>query len=182
MTENWKFRKAILSAFYNISQRNFGIFLILWCSFKLWWNFCLDQNLVYNANGPLLWKLCVLFPFIELFISPELDADYFPWSSWGVCSLTCGPGGIRTRTRKCQGRNKPNCIGAAQQSETCFVKHCPGILHLTKIPVKGRWELIKVGSAGIEIINNTGGEIVILLIQSKKWNAAIGVAKIIMLK
>jgi hypothetical protein len=42
--------------------------------------------------------------------------------------------------------------------------------------------LIKVGSAGIEIINNTGGEIVILLIQSKKWNAAIGVAKIIMLK
>jgi hypothetical protein len=29
-----------------------GILLILWCSFKLWWNFCLDQNLVYNANGP----------------------------------------------------------------------------------------------------------------------------------
>jgi hypothetical protein len=53
MTENSKFRKAILSAFYNISQRNFGILLILWCSFKLWWNFCLDQNLVYNANGPL---------------------------------------------------------------------------------------------------------------------------------
>jgi hypothetical protein len=53
MTENCKFRKAILSAFYNISQRNFGILLILWCSFKLWWNFCLDQNLVYNANGPL---------------------------------------------------------------------------------------------------------------------------------
>jgi hypothetical protein len=29
MTENYKFRKAILSAFYNISQRNFGILLIL---------------------------------------------------------------------------------------------------------------------------------------------------------
>ena len=29
MTENCKFRKAILSAFYNISQRNFGILLIL---------------------------------------------------------------------------------------------------------------------------------------------------------
>ena len=53
MTENCKFRRAILCAFYNISQRNFGILLILWCSFKLWWNFCLDQNLVYNANGPL---------------------------------------------------------------------------------------------------------------------------------
>jgi hypothetical protein len=42
MTENCKFRKAILSAFYNILQRNFGILLILWCSFKLWWNFCLE--------------------------------------------------------------------------------------------------------------------------------------------
>jgi hypothetical protein len=37
---NGKLRKAILSGFYNISQRNFGILLILWCSFKLWWNFC----------------------------------------------------------------------------------------------------------------------------------------------
>jgi hypothetical protein len=54
MTENCKFLKAILSAFYNILQRNFGILLILWCSFKLWWNFSLDQNLVYNANGPLM--------------------------------------------------------------------------------------------------------------------------------
>jgi hypothetical protein len=51
--KNGKLRMAILSAFYNISQRNFGILLILGCSFKLWWNFCLDQNLVYNANGPL---------------------------------------------------------------------------------------------------------------------------------
>jgi hypothetical protein len=39
MTENCKLRKAILSAFYDILQRNFGILLILWCSFKLWWNF-----------------------------------------------------------------------------------------------------------------------------------------------
>jgi hypothetical protein len=40
--KNGKLRRAILSAFYNISQRNFGILLILWCSFKLWWNFCPD--------------------------------------------------------------------------------------------------------------------------------------------
>jgi hypothetical protein len=51
--KNGKFRKAILSAFYNISQRNFGILLILWCSFKLWWNFCLDQNFSYKGKGPL---------------------------------------------------------------------------------------------------------------------------------
>jgi hypothetical protein len=42
MTENCKLRKAILPAFYNILPRTFGILLILWCSFKLWWNFCLD--------------------------------------------------------------------------------------------------------------------------------------------
>ena len=41
--KNGKLRRAILSAFYNISQQNVGILLILWCSFKLWWNnFCLD--------------------------------------------------------------------------------------------------------------------------------------------
>jgi hypothetical protein len=40
--KNSKLCKVILSAFYNISQRNFGILLILWCSFKLWWNFYLD--------------------------------------------------------------------------------------------------------------------------------------------
>jgi hypothetical protein len=42
--KNGKLRRAILSAFYNISQRNFGILLILWCSFKLWWNFCPDLS------------------------------------------------------------------------------------------------------------------------------------------
>jgi hypothetical protein len=42
--KNDKLRRAILSAFYNISQRNFGILLILWCSFKLWWNCCLDLS------------------------------------------------------------------------------------------------------------------------------------------
>jgi hypothetical protein len=53
MTENCKLRKAILSAFYNISQRNFGILLILWCSFKLCWNFCLD---LFRSKFSLLRK------------------------------------------------------------------------------------------------------------------------------
>jgi hypothetical protein len=53
MTENCKLRRAILSAFYNISQRNFRILLIWWCSFKLWWNFCPDQNFSYKVKGPL---------------------------------------------------------------------------------------------------------------------------------
>jgi hypothetical protein len=53
MTENWKLHKAICSAFYNISQRNFGILLILSCSFKLWWNFCLD---LFRSKFSLLRK------------------------------------------------------------------------------------------------------------------------------
>jgi hypothetical protein len=52
--KNGKLRKAISSTFYNISQRNFGILLILWCSFKLWWNFCLDRNFSYKGKGPLV--------------------------------------------------------------------------------------------------------------------------------
>jgi hypothetical protein len=42
--KNGKLHRAILSAFYNISQWNFGILLILRCSFKLWLNFCLDLS------------------------------------------------------------------------------------------------------------------------------------------
>jgi hypothetical protein len=30
------------------------ILLILWCSFKLWWNFCLDQNFSYKRKGPFI--------------------------------------------------------------------------------------------------------------------------------
>jgi hypothetical protein len=52
MTENYKFRKAILSAFYSISKRNFGILLILWCAFKLWWRFCLD---LLSSKFWLIW-------------------------------------------------------------------------------------------------------------------------------
>jgi hypothetical protein len=71
--KNGKLRKAILSAFYNISQRKFGILLILRCSFKLWWNFCLDQNFSYKGKGPF----CItvngtkshLFSHCEAFIS-----------------------------------------------------------------------------------------------------------------
>jgi hypothetical protein len=40
-------------AFYKILQQNFGILLILWCSFKLGWNFCLDRNFSYKGKGPL---------------------------------------------------------------------------------------------------------------------------------
>jgi hypothetical protein len=80
MNENWKFRKPyIIGRFYNISQRNFGILLILGCSFKLWWNFCLDQNLVYNANGPLTDQTGC--PWLE----SDRSAIRFQLSDWPIC-------------------------------------------------------------------------------------------------
>jgi hypothetical protein len=65
--KNGKLRRAILSAFYNISQRNFGILLILWCSFKLWWNFCLDlsrSKFCSLGNRPLVYTVVVFPPFV----------------------------------------------------------------------------------------------------------------------
>jgi hypothetical protein len=48
-----KFRRAIFSSFYNISQSNFAILLILTCSSSCGDGFCsscLDQNLVYSIE------------------------------------------------------------------------------------------------------------------------------------
>ena len=80
MTENCKFRKPyIIGRFYNISQRNFGILPVLGCSFKLWWSFCLDQNLFYNANGPLTDQAGC--PWLE----SDRSAIRFQPSDWPIC-------------------------------------------------------------------------------------------------
>jgi hypothetical protein len=61
--KNGKLRKAILSACYNISQRNIGILLILWCSFV---QTCLDQNFTQKGKDLLLktkyWSFNILLP------------------------------------------------------------------------------------------------------------------------
>jgi hypothetical protein len=54
----------LLSAFYIISQRNFGMLLILWCSLKLWWHFYLD---LFKSTFRLLrkWSIEILeLPFV----------------------------------------------------------------------------------------------------------------------
>jgi hypothetical protein len=85
MAENCKLRKAILSAFYNILQRNFGILLILWCSFKLWWNFCLD---LLSSKFWLIgdWSICVRLKYLVLVTCRVVW--YVPFTSAiAVCSL-----------------------------------------------------------------------------------------------
>jgi hypothetical protein len=96
MTENCKLRKVILSAFYNILQRNFGIWLILWCSFKLWWNFGLDQNLVYYANGQS-WSIAELKPDtapcvarVRVWLSKYRNDYRVQTTWWKRRSMECG--------------------------------------------------------------------------------------------
>jgi hypothetical protein len=102
--KNGKFRKAMLSAFYNISQRNFGTLLILWCCFKLRWNFCLDQNFSYiKGKDPysrvffhiflidlttfLPWISAVYWYQITLFWPFQYSAGYAR-GLWDVCVRT----------------------------------------------------------------------------------------------
>jgi hypothetical protein len=88
MTENCKFRKAILSAFYNISRRSFGILLILWCSFKLWWNFCLDQNFSYKGKGPFRVEMSGKIHVFDVLYNLRNSARFHSQNAWNRNSGT----------------------------------------------------------------------------------------------
>lgn len=51
------------------------------------------------------------------------------WTSWGLCSSTCGVG-LQFRTRECDNPLPQNggrqCIGSSLDSKTCVSGHCPG--------------------------------------------------------
>jgi hypothetical protein len=74
--KNGKLRRAILSAFYNISQRNFGVLLILWCSFKLWWNFSLDLSISKFCSLGNRSILRVSSPIPYRSVTPEFRYPY----------------------------------------------------------------------------------------------------------
>jgi hypothetical protein len=110
--KNCKLRRAILSAFYNISQRNVGILIVLWCSFKLWWNVCLDLSrskrcslgnrsiramfLKNEANN--IWIIIeeVLWRFYNVWFSYLVPATFFKERSNNIIlyessASVCGP-------------------------------------------------------------------------------------------
>ncbi|KAL7383391.1 hypothetical protein ABVT39_009646 [Epinephelus coioides] len=57
-----------------------------------------------------------------------IDGGWGPWSPWATCSATCG-GGIKSRTRVCNSPQPQyggnNCIGEANDSDSCNKKDCP---------------------------------------------------------
>ena len=69
------------------------------------------------------WTLCLV------------DGGFSDWEEWSACSATCG-GGKRQRTRTC---NNPapygsgnDCVGVAEEEETCNDDECPGNLIFVK--------------------------------------------------
>ncbi|GFS05121.1 brain-specific angiogenesis inhibitor 1 [Elysia marginata] len=57
---------------------------------------------------------------------PE-DGAWYPWSSWGECSASCG-GGEQTRNRSCLGtlHGGDYCVGDHNETRDCNTHHCPG--------------------------------------------------------
>uniref|UniRef100_A0A7M5TX24 Hemicentin-1 n=1 Tax=Clytia hemisphaerica TaxID=252671 RepID=A0A7M5TX24_9CNID len=57
-----------------------------------------------------------------------VNGGFSEWSSYGVCSKTCG-GGTQERKRECNtpkpAHGGENCKGETQQSRTCKLKECP---------------------------------------------------------
>ena len=60
----------------------------------------------------------------------QIDGDWGPWTSWSSCSISCGKGGVRKRTRQCDNPvpkgTGENCVGAHEQLKSCLVAEiCP---------------------------------------------------------
>ena len=55
----------------------------------------------------------------------QIDGDWGPWTSWISCSISCGKGGFRKRTRKCDNPvpkgTGENCVGEHEQLKICMV-------------------------------------------------------------
>ncbi|XP_057304151.1 uncharacterized protein LOC130641387 isoform X2 [Hydractinia symbiolongicarpus] len=58
-----------------------------------------------------------------------VPGNWGEWSSFGQCSITCGPNGTRTRQRECNNPPPRNdgayCVGDAVQNSTCDMGPCP---------------------------------------------------------
>ena len=57
-----------------------------------------------------------------------LEGHWGVWSQWSTCSVTCGPGGIQSRTRQCNNPalfiNGISCAQPELQNKPCGSNHC----------------------------------------------------------
>ncbi|KAJ8315426.1 hypothetical protein KUTeg_007576 [Tegillarca granosa] len=57
-----------------------------------------------------------------------IDGAWVPWTSWSVCSVTCG-GGSQSRSRTCTDPapqyGGANCPGSGSSSQSCNTHNCP---------------------------------------------------------
>ena len=61
----------------------------------------------------------------------SVDGVWSQWTSFGACSVTCGPG-TSQRTRTCVysvpiAPKGKNCTGPAAEQKSCNSADCPGI-------------------------------------------------------
>ena len=85
-----------------------------------------------------------------------VDAVWKTWGSWTSCSVSCGYGGTRQRTRSFHpgrngGRNQP-VSGQSLEEEACSnLPACPGVIiycYLTKCYVKSPFQWLQCGRHG----------------------------------
>ncbi len=81
---------------------------------------------------------CIIFkksPIItHMFLDAEnmkpVDGGWGSWDAWSSCSVSCGSGGTKTRTRLCNNPEPEyfgqSCPGTSSSSESCSKSPCPG--------------------------------------------------------
>ena len=62
---------------------------------------------------------------------PNCHGTYDQWSEWTTCSVTCGRGGTKVRTRECLGQY--SCVGRNVDWKTCDNIPCKGKMRKRRI-------------------------------------------------
>ncbi|KAJ8306421.1 hypothetical protein KUTeg_016966 [Tegillarca granosa] len=67
-----------------------------------------------------------VFKSIKIFYVLVVDGSWKHWTSWELCSVTCG-GGIQNRTRECNlpKHGGQTCIGPSIETTVCNSFYCP---------------------------------------------------------
>ena len=95
----------------------------------------MDYLVVIICKVEVKGTIAIQFLYISkcgLFIVKPINGNYGPWSTWTLCSKSCG-GGVRSRVRNCTnpapafGGMDCSALGEPQESEPCKTRQiCPG--------------------------------------------------------